>query len=119
MAGLEPATIRLTAGRSAIRATYHQSEREVSNLRHAGYKPVALPLSYVPLADDNHLWWLLVFPNCHLCYGSFRIEKTIFNNNEGVYYNFYCYILYFYEVIPQLKHLMPDVVAIHLVLCES
>ena len=53
MAGLEPATIRLTAGRSAIGATYHQSERRGSNLRHAGYKPVALPLSYVPLADGN------------------------------------------------------------------
>lgn len=87
MAGLEPATIRLTVGRSAIGATYHQSERKGSNLRHAGYKPVALPLSYVPLADGNsymvEYWCSHIATSVTVLF----VKKQYSIIFEGVYYN--------------------------------
>ena len=87
MAGLEPATIRLTAGRSAIGATYHQSERKGSNLRHAGYKPVALPLSYVPLADGNSYMVSIGVPILPPLLRFFLSKKQYSIIFEGVYYN--------------------------------
>lgn len=106
--GLEPATLRLTAGCSAIELYVIKSEREVSNLRHAGYKPVALPLSYVPLADGNSYTVSIGVPILPPLL-RFFCQKTIFNNIECYTTIFYCYILFWSDTATKTLHLPEDV----------